>query len=538
MEHGISRLAALTLALAGLVGCGTQSDNGNLEGAPIAPASQPSSAAPSVVIETADFRAELSARGGSLTELTMKDPRYERDGQRIDLVSTDKPAYLPLRLAFTGIDVPAEAVWSVEQLSPSAARFTYKAGDVTLVRKVEAGAGPYQLWSTLRVHNGGPKAQKLGVAVEAHHYMRRDQEQGGFLAGRSPLLASTLCVQEDTPKRFDREDAVEDKPSIEGNVTLGSVDSVYFAQAIAAADKPFDKCSVMGSERGGTPDKPEGAVLSVKLDHPAVEVAPRSDATLRTVAYVGPKIPKDLFAAGHGFSHTSYVGGMPGVDLIARSLVAMLEFIHGNVIANWGVAIILLTLSVKLLLYPLTAKSFESMAAMRRIKPEIDALNAKYGEDREKKGAAMMELYRKNKINPAGGCLPQLLQLPIWWALYTSLSTNIELFKRPFFGFWQDLAAPDPYYVLPIGLGLLMWVQQRITPSTMDPAQAKMMMYLMPAMITSFMLFLPAGLCIYMFTNSVLSIGQQAPQNGGSAGTDSPASDPEASARRTGRGRA
>jgi len=214
------------------------------------------------------------------------------------------------------------------------------------------------------------------------------------------------------------------------------------------------------------------------------------------------------------------------------------------VIANWGVAIILLTLSVKALLYPLTAKSFASMAAMRQLKPEIDALNHKYGDDREKKGAAMMELYRKHKINPAGGCLPQLLQLPIWWALYTSLSTNIELFKRPFVWFWQDLAAPDPYYALPVALGLLMWVQQKITPSTMDAAQAKMMMYLMPTMITSFMLFLPAGLCIYMFTNSVLSIAQQRfiehrlAQKGLSAkgnpdNKDSLASNSEASARRT-----
>jgi YidC/Oxa1 family membrane protein insertase len=192
---------------------------------------------------------------------------------------------------------------------------------------------------------------------------------------------------------------------------------------------------------------------------------------------------------------------------------------------------------------------------MRRLKPSIDALNEKYADDREKKGAAMMALYKEHKINPFGGCLPQLLQLPVWWALYTSLSTNVELFKRPFFGFWQDLAAPDPYYALPLALGVLMWIQQKITPSTMDPAQAKMMLYVMPAMITSFMLFLPAGLCLYMFTNSVLSIGQQrfieyrlahkqaavpAASATNVGGTDSPsgASNDAASPRRTGRGRA
>jgi YidC/Oxa1 family membrane protein insertase len=121
-----------------------------------------------------------------------------------------------------------------------------------------------------------------------------------------------------------------------------------------------------------------------------------------------------------------------------------------------------------------------------------------------------MELYRQHKVNPVSGCLPMLLQMPIWFALYASLSTNIELFHAPFTLWWQDLSSPDPYYVLPIALGALMFIQQKMTPSAaMDPVQAKMMMYMMPAMMMSFMLFLPAGLCIYILTNSALSIGQQ-----------------------------
>jgi YidC/Oxa1 family membrane protein insertase len=193
---------------------------------------------------------------------------------------------------------------------------------------------------------------------------------------------------------------------------------------------------------------------------------------------------------------------------IARPLVELLSFIHKHV-GNWGLAIILLTMVIKLVLFPLTYKSFQSMGRMRMLKPEIDRINALYADDREKKAAATMELYRKQKINPFGGCLPQLLQLPIWWALYTSLSTNVELYNMPFVGWYHDLSSPDPFYVLPLSLGVLMYVQQRITPSTMDPMQAKMMMYMMPIMITLFMLFLPAGLCLYMLTNSALGIGQQ-----------------------------
>jgi YidC/Oxa1 family membrane protein insertase len=150
------------------------------------------------------------------------------------------------------------------------------------------------------------------------------------------------------------------------------------------------------------------------------------------------------------------------------------------------------------------------MARMKALKPEIDRINELYADDREKKGAAMMELYRKKGINPMAGCFPVLLQLPIWFSLYQSLATNVELFRAPFALWWQDLSGPDPYFLLPLALGVLMFVQQKITPAAgMDPVQVKVMLYVMPIMITAFMLFLPAGLCLYMFTNSALSIGQQ-----------------------------
>jgi YidC/Oxa1 family membrane protein insertase len=422
-----------------------------------------------------------------------------------------------------------------------------------VVRKVEVGSGPYQLWSTLRVVNKGSSARTLEVALEGHHYVRRDQEEGGFLAGRSPLTAGGMCTLEgESPERFERADILEDKPKVEGDITFGAVDTVYFTQALAAEGTAFKRCVLTGSDRGGTRDDPEGSLLTLSLQYPEKQVAPGEAAVYRTLAYVGPKLPGALAEAGHGLKRAAYAGGMPGIGAIAEGLVSLLSLIHDKVVPNWGVAIILLTLFVKLVLYPLTAKSFQSMAAMRRLKPEIDALNERYKDDREKKGAAMMDLYRQHKINPFGGCLPQLLQLPIWWALYMSLSTNVELYHQPFVGHLQDLTAPDPFYILPIALGVLMWIQQKITPSTMDPAQAKMMLYMMPAMITSFMLFLPAGLTLYMFTNSVLSIGQQRfieyrighkqpakdADTRDPSGSASDASANAASPRRTGRGRA
>ncbi len=548
-------LALTTWAAVLFAACGSRSSAPARQSARPAPHGQPSgSLDPSrfVTLESEGFRATLTAQRTGLAHYVLKDPRYERDGRPIDLVTTDKPAYLPLSLELTGVELPEDAVWQIERLGTRAARFTVKAGELTFVRKIEVGAGPFELWSTLHVHNDADVPHSVQVRERGYHYVRRGHEQGGFLAGRSALSAGGMCMVDGTPKRFDRSDVVEDQPSFSGSIAFGSLDNVYFTQAIARDGGAFERCELSGSDRGGTKDKPDGSLLTVALLHPTLKLPPHGDAVVRSLAYLGPKTPKELAAAGHGLSRASYVGGLPGIDSIARGLVGLLAFIHDHVIGNWGLAVILLTIFVKVVLYPLTARSFASIAAMRRLKPEIDALNEKYADDREKKGAAMMELYRKHKINPFGGCLPQLLQLPVWWALYTSLSTNVELFKRPFFGFWQDLAAPDPYYVLPIALGILMWVQQKITPSTMDPAQAKMMLYVMPAMITSFMLFLPAGLCLYMFTNSVLSIVQQrfieyrlahkqaAAAAGDVGGTGSPsgASNDAPSPRRTGRGRA
>jgi YidC/Oxa1 family membrane protein insertase len=502
-----------------------------------------------VTLESNDFRAVLSTRNTGASAFVMKDPRYQLDQRPIDLVTTDKPAFLPLRFTVKGVDLENSGAWEVLSGSPTVARFRATRGELTFTRKLEVGDGPYQVWSTLRIENHGKAERKLDLTFEGHHYAKRTDEEG-MMFSRSSLTPGALCVSDvDGAKRFDREESVEDTPSFSGKVPFGSVDTVYFTQAVAAEGGSFTKCHIEGSNRGGSVDDPVGTVMTVQLTYPTVKVPAGGIATVRTLHYFGPKLPDTLAKAGHQLSRANFHGGMPGVDFIATGLVQLLSVIHDKV-PNWGVAIILLTFLVKLVLYPLTAKSYASMGEMRKLKPEIDKINERFADDREKKGAAMMELYKTHKINPVGGCLPQLLQLPIWWGLYMSLSSNVELFKRPFFAVWQDLAAPDPIFLLPLALGALMFVQQKITPSTMDPAQAKMMLYLMPTMMTAFMLFLPAGLCLYMLTNSMLSIAQQkfiehrlaakpgAAAPSGGAGSPSGTGQGSAPPGRTGRGRA
>ena len=235
------------------------------------------------------------------------------------------------------------------------------------------------------------------------------------------------------------------------------------------------------------------------------ELDPRESMTYRTFGYFGPKEGRALQAAGHGLSRVLDLGWF---SVVAQYLVALLALIQSYV-GNWGVAIIVMTVLFKLLFFPLTWKSFQSLAKMKVLKPEMDRINELYGDDAQKKGAATMELYRKHGVNPLGGCLPQLLQMPVWIAFFASLSTNTELYKANFALHWTDLSAPDSLFILPVIQGLLIFVQQRMTPNTMDPAQAKVMLYFMPLMMMAIYFFMPAGLTLYSVTNTVLTFAQQ-----------------------------
>lgn len=232
----------------------------------------------------------------------------------------------------------------------------------------------------------------------------------------------------------------------------------------------------------------------------------RSQKTYSYTLYGGPKDIDDLEAVGGNLSDALDFG------MLSFLSIPMLHFLRlsHSMIPSWAIAIVLLTLLVKILTFPLTQKSFKQMQQMQKLKPKMDELKKKYGSDQQKLNQEMMALYKSQKVNPVGGCLPMLLQMPVWFALYQTIYSSVELYQAPLFGWVNNLAAPDPYFILPAILGITMFVQQRIMPTTMDSAQAKVMMWVMPIMFTVFMLFLPSGLVLYIFVNTVLSIGQQA----------------------------
>ncbi len=233
-------------------------------------------------------------------------------------------------------------------------------------------------------------------------------------------------------------------------------------------------------------------------------VAPGASLSIPARLFTGPQTKHDLTTTAPGLEYTVDYGWL---TVVASPLFWLLSKIH-SFVNNWGVAIILLTILLKAGFYRLSATSYRSMAQMRELAPRLQSMKEKFGDDRQKMQMAMMDLYKKEKINPMSGCLPILVQIPVFIALYWVLLGSVELRHAPFFGWITDLSAIDPYYILPVLMGASMIIQTRLNPKPTDPIQAKVMTW-MPIVFSIFFFFFPAGLVLYWLVNNVLSIAQQ-----------------------------
>ncbi len=229
-----------------------------------------------------------------------------------------------------------------------------------------------------------------------------------------------------------------------------------------------------------------------------------SEKVFNSKIYIGPKLQDDLETLATGLELTVDYGFL---TVVAKPLFWLLKVFH-ELTGNWGWAIILLTMSIKLLFYKLSETSYRSMANMRKLQPRMKTMKERHGDDKQAFQKAMMEMYKKEKINPLGGCLPILVQIPVFIALYWVLLESVEMRQAPFILWLQDLSAQDPYYVLPVLMGVTMLLQQKLNPAPIDPVQAKVMMAL-PFVFTVFFLFFPSGLVLYWVVNNTLSIAQQ-----------------------------
>jgi YidC/Oxa1 family membrane protein insertase len=396
----------------------------------------------------------------------------------------------------------------------------------------QATVGPYEVtktftWSTtattsekdpsgylstlaVTVTNTSATAQAGELVVHTTRAINPGQEEAPSMFGGIGNESTVLCRVGDDVKRKqpDNESPLDQG---QGALHFVAIDQSYFLTAVWPLE---------GAVEGQCMLEATKTVRNANLAVP-LTLQPGESQTKRYGIFLGPKdlellqaVAKVPAATPPTLAATFDPQLEKTVDFgiwafIAKALVVFLRFFRGAV-GNWGLAIIALTIAVKLVLLPLTHKAMVSAEQMKKLQPKMEEIRKKFPEDKEKQNMEMMKLYQEAKVNPLGGCLPLLLQLPIWAALFTTLRTSYELYGESFFGVWSDLTSKDPTYILPLALGVTMIVTQRLQPQmTMDKSQAILMTWVMPVFFTAIMMNYPAGLALYIFTNNLLSIIQQ-----------------------------
>jgi len=494
------------------------------------------------------YEADLSSRGAGITHLRLTDARYAKSAGADMSTTPDHERWRNLRTLFRVPGAPPSPDdqvqydrfnWTLGQHDGKGCSFSYEDDRVRIVKTIAAGERPFEMNvdTTLTNLSSSPKTHAETIQVFAY---RTNAAVKGKLGRVSPFQTGVECARDDDVARKSKGDKIFraqpfwfDEPLVD---RYAAIANYYFAQALVPLDiAPGEKgekpvCGVLVEQWYGAGQKADddeaGDIYHAKLEYPKRTLQPNESTTYRQIAFFGPKERDVLADAAGGRPRLQDLINLGTFSIIAKYLVMLITWIHAHVtFGNWGLAIIVMTIGLRLALFPLTWKQIQSTIQMRRLKPEIDVLNAKFKDDAQAKNLAMMELWRKHKVNPLGGCLPALVQMPIWFALYATLQTAVEFYHTQFLWF-TDLSAPDRFFVLPFVLGLTMIVQQRIVPQQgMDPVQAKMMTFLMPLVFTVMMLFLPAALGVYMLTNSALGITQQLaveklfPRAGGGAGS-------------------
>ena len=455
------------------------------------------------------FEAVLSSHGGALAHLVLQGRKFQREKREggrepIDLVRLAPGQPSPLAIVASPewggaqdgpADPAARAAMRVVAKDEHSVTYEGRVGQAAIRKTVRVTGKPFELGVEVEVD--GPAAKDAAVLVLYPGYFPPDAGSRGFLAGPPVEFVRPVCrAGEDTNKY----DLGKGAKKVEGAVEWAGLDQGYFVSAIFPA-QPSGTCAFADG-----PSKGAGVTV-VRLP---VE---GGKARLALTLYAGPKELDTLRSYGRKFDTAlDYGWAARPFAFFARGLLYILRWFEARV-GNWGIAIILLTVLVKVVLLPLTITQMRSMAEMRKLQPEVEKLKAKLGDDREKLQVATMELYRQHKVNPFSGCLPLLLQMPIWFALYATLQTSVELYAEPFL--WiPDLTRPEPatfgfLRFLPLAMGSSQFLMQRISPQPTDDAQAKMMLYFMPALFTFMMWSVPGGLTLYIFVNNILSIGQQ-----------------------------
>ncbi len=457
-------------------------------------------------VETDVLSLEISRQGGNLVEALLKEhQRTLNSPQPLSILETGQRMYVLQTglLGRNGIDAGSQPpVYGSSSQTYSLAEgadnltvdLTHATPDgVTITKRYQFTRGSYEIKIDYLIDNQSANPWAGNFSAKILRDRSPDPSQTTAL-GMQSFLGVVLSTDMERYEKYDFDD-LSSRP-LKIDTTNGWIAFLqhYF---VAALIPPKDSQPTFQAKIANG-----NYLLGYVL--PQTVVQPGETGTVGASTYIGPKIMDYLEQAAPNLDLTVDFGWL---WFVAKPLFLLLDFFH-DFVKNWGVAIILLTVLIKLLFFPLSAASYRSMANMRRVAPELQRLKELYGDDRQKMSQAMMEMYRKEKINPLGGCLPILVQMPVFIALYWVLAESVQLRHAPFMLWIQDLSVKDPYFILPLLMGATMFIQMSLNPTPPDPVQARVMK-LMPIIFTVFFLWFPAGLVLYWLVNNILSIAQQ-----------------------------
>jgi len=470
------------------------------------PVAAPASQAKRVSVVTDVMRAEISAEGGNIVRLELlKHQSTSNPGHGFVIFDNGVEHLYEAESGLLGADLPnhrtAFALPEADQtLADGQDKLVLRLSaptvrGVTVTKVMTFTRGSYLIDVAYEVHNAGAEA----LTTQAYFQFLRDdkpaEQIGGF--GVRTFTGPAFYTDEAKFQKVQFSEIAEGKAKFANAADNGWVAMVqhYFVSAWLPPQQTgrenFAQKLSSGYYRAGTILDP-------------ISVAPGTTGMVKTRLYVGPQDQNKLDDIAPGLKLEVDYGIL---TVIAAPLFWLLSLLHG-LTGNWGWAIILVTVVIKAIFFPLSAASYKSMAKMRVLAPRMQRMKELYGNDKAKMQQEMMNLYRTEKINPLGGCLPILVQIPVFIALYWVLLGSVEMRQAPWLGWIQDLSARDPYFILPIIMGASMLIQTKLNPNPPDPMQAKIMMA-MPIIFTVMFLWFPSGLVLYWVVNNVLSIAQQ-----------------------------
>jgi YidC/Oxa1 family membrane protein insertase len=476
---------------------------------PAAAAPGPRPAETLITLEAPDANYVFSSWGASLKQIKLKDRQFllhrDQPESGMQVVSTSTEATEPLRTTFAKANFAwnDSIAWTVTRPAAGSVVFHAETDEVVVEKRYALEAERYRLQLSLTVQNKGSKALDHGLVVQLFAAQDPEKKGGGMFSYASANLAEVVCHIGDKAKRSTVEALIKEPQNFIGGVRWAAAGDKYFM--IAAVPLPENP----PRDRACKQQAIDPITAEVALSFSTRSLAPGEKTEYPFIVFAGPKYAGDLEAVRPAGEDAKLADAVDVTfAVLSRPMLALLKQCY-RLSGNWGIAIILLTIFIRLVTFYPTHRTLVSAKKMQGLSGKIADLRKKYENDKQKLGAETMNLYKAHGVSPFGGCLPSLIQMPIWIALFSTLNYAVELYHSSFFWYITDLSAKDPYYLAPLLMGSVMFLQMRMSPAGTDPQQQKMMSVMMPVMFTGFSLFLPAGLSIYTLTSYLIGILQQ-----------------------------